>query len=229
MSDNPNPNLHEGRRDRVRERYKRHGLDNFTDHEVLELLLYYSVARKDTNELAHKLLNDFGSLDILFESDPLDIKRISGVSDLTAVLISMVPPLAGRYLNAKFAEKAVLDSSDKLGAFAGSLFFGKTYECFYCICLDNRSKLIAAAKISEGTVNETNVYPRRAAKEALKYNAVSVVLAHNHPSGHTEPSENDFHATDIIKDALRPLGIEVLDHIISGGGKYYSFAEHKRI
>ena len=222
-------NYHDGRRDRMRERYTRHGLDNFTDHEVLEVLLYYSVARRDTNELAHKLLNDFGSLDVLFEADPLDIKRISGVSEQTAVLISMVPHLAGRYYNAKFAKKAVLDSSDLIGAFCISLFSGKNYECFYCICLDNRRKLIAAAKISEGTVNEVNVYPRRAAQEALKYNAVCVVLAHNHPSGDSEPSADDFRATATIKSALHPLGIETLDHIIVGGGNYYSFAEHKKI
>jgi len=211
----------------MRERYMRHGLENFTDHEVLELLLYYSVARKDTNELAHRLLNDFGSLDVLFEADPLDIKRVSGASDQTAVLISMIPHISGRYLNAKFSEKTALDSSDKIGGFCISLFAGKTYECFYCICLDNRRKLIAAAKISEGTVNETNVYPRRAAKEALKYNAVGVALAHNHPSGGVEPSEDDHAATVMIVSALRPLGIDVLDHIVVGGGRYYSFAEHK--
>ena len=223
------PGIHDGRRDRMRERYMRHGLDNFNDHEVLELLLYYSVARKDTNELAHKLLNDFGSLDILFEADPLDIRRVSGASEQTAVLISMVPKLAGRYFNAKFSEKTALDSSDKIGRFAVPLFSGKTYECFYCICLDNRRRLIAAAKISEGTVNETNVYPRMAAKEALKYNAVSVALAHNHPSGSTEPSEDDFVTTGIIKSALAPLGIDVIDHIVAGNGEYYSFAEHSRI
>jgi len=213
----------------MRERYMRHGLDNFTDHEVLELLLYYSVARRDTNELAHKLLNDFGSLDVLFEADPLDIKRVSGASEQTAVLVSMIPALAGRYYKAKFSERAALDSSDKIGEYAGSLFSGRTHECFYCICLDNRRKLIAAALISEGTVNETGVYPRRAAQEALKYNAAGVVLAHNHPSGDVEPSENDFRATGAISSALNPLGIEVLDHVIIGGGKYYSFAEHKKI
>ena len=226
---NAGKNLHEGRRDRMRERYMRYGLDNFNDHEVLELLLYYSVPRKDTNELAHRLLNDFGSLDVLFEADALDIKRVSEVNEQTAVLISMVPRLAGRYMNVKYAEKAILDSSDKIGAFAVSLFAGKTYECFYCICLDNRKKLIAAAKISEGTVNEAGVYPRRAATEALKFNAVSVVLAHNHPSGNTEPSESDFITTDVVRSALSPLGIDVPDHIIAGGSKYYSFAEHNRI
>ena len=221
--------LHGGRRARTRERYMRHGLDSLLDHEVLELLLYYSVPRKDTNELAHKLLNDFGSIDVLFESDPLDIMRISGVSEQTAVLLSMVPPLAGRYYNKKFSEKTLLDSSDKIGNFAVSLFAGKTYECFYCICLDSRRKLIAAPKISEGTVNEAHIYPRRIAQEALKYKAVNVVLAHNHPGGGLLPSSADVQTTAVVLSALAPLDIEVSDHIIVGGDKYYSFAEHGKI
>ena len=210
----------------MRERYMRHGLGSFEDHEVLEVLLYYAIARRDTNELAHRLLSEFGSLDLLFDADPMDTVKIAGMTDRAAVLVSMVPALSGRYQNSRYSKKSELNSSDKIGEFAVSLFAGKSYECFHIICLDNRKQLIAAPMVSEGTVNEAPVYPRRAAKEALKYNAVSVVLAHNHPSGELTPSESDRDVTGQIASALSPLEIDVLDHVIIGNGRYYSFAEH---
>lgn len=229
MGDKKDKNPHAGHRERVRNRFLRGGLDSFEDHQVLEMLLFYCYARKDTNEIAHSMLLEFGTLHNLFEADPLEIARRCGVSENVAVLVAMVPSLARRYFTSKWEKRDMLDSSKKAGMFAISLFTGLTVECFYLICLNNQRRLIYAAKVFEGTVAETPVYPREIVGTALKHQAVSVILAHNHPGGILSPSRSDVEATKKLVDALHTVGVEVVDHIIVAGDKYYSFSEKKTL
>lgn len=218
-------NLHEGHRQRVKSRYLNEGLDAFEDYQVLELLLFYSVPMRDTNELAHKMINEFGSLAGLFEADPKDVCRRCGVSENTAILLSLIPSLARRYFKGKWGDKPVLNSSTKAGEYAVSLFTGRTYEVFYVICLDAQNRVNYAAMVHEGTINEAPVYPRLIVETALRHQANSVILAHNHPGGSLQPSRADIEVTKKIITALSAISITVVDHIITAGDKYFSFAE----
>lgn len=217
--------LHSGHRQRVKARYLAEGLDAFEDHQVLELLLFYCIPMKDTNELAHKMIQEFGSLAGLFEAHPKEICRRCGVSEHVAILISLIPPLAKRYMNRKWGDKPLLNSSFKAGEYCTSLFVGKTYEAFYVICLDAQNRVNHAALVHEGTINEAPIYPRLIVETALRHQAHSVILAHNHPGGSMKPSSDDLEVTKRIKAALAGIAISVVDHIIVAGDRYLSFAE----
>ena len=217
--------IHDGHRQRVKERYLFEGLDGFQDHEVLEFLLFYCIPMKDTNELAHKMILEFGTLAGLFEADPMEISKRCGVSENTAILVSSVTSFARRYDKVKRGAKPVLDSSSKAGEYAVSLFIGRTYEALYVICLDSQSRLNHAKLVHEGTINEVTVYPRLVVETALQHKANSVILAHNHPGGTLHPSKADIEMTKRVMIALEAISISVIDHIIVAGDQYVSFAE----
>jgi len=220
-----NTKIHKGHRQRVKERYISEGLDGFQDHEVLEFLLFYCIPMKDTNELAHKMILEFGTLAGLLEADPMQISKRCGVSENTAILVSSVTSLARRYDKDKRGSKPVLDSSSKAGEYAVSLFIGRAYEVLYVICLDSQSRLNHAKLVHEGTINEVTVYPRLVVETALQHKANSVILAHNHPGGTLHPSKADIEMTKRVMVALEAISISVMDHIIVAGNKYVSFAE----
>ncbi len=217
--------LHEGHRQRVKSRYLSEGLDAFEDHQILEMLLFFCIPMKDTNEIAHKMMIEFGSLAGLFEADPKDICKRCGVSENTAILVSLIPSLSRRYFRGKWGDKPVLDSSTKAGEYLISLFTGRTYENFFVICLDSQNRVNYAALVHEGTINEAPVYPRLIVETALRHQANSIILAHNHPGGNLQPSSADIEVTRKIVTAIEAISIKVMDHIIVAGEKYYSFAE----
>ncbi|HHU90048.1 MAG TPA: DNA repair protein RadC [Clostridiaceae bacterium] len=218
-------NLHKGHRSRVKKRYMDEGLDNFSDHEVVELLLFYSIPRQDTNALAHRMIKEFGTLHDLFEAHPRDIERRCKVSMSTAILISMVAPLSRLYLKQKWGNRPVVNSSAIAGNYALSLFAGRVYECFYVICLNSQNCVNHSALVHEGTINEAPVYPRIIVETALRHKANSIILAHNHPGGSLKASNADIDATRKICQALKTISINVVDHIIVAGDRYLSFAE----
>jgi DNA repair protein RadC len=217
--------LHKGHRQRVKARYLKEGLDAFEDHQVLEMLLFYCIPMKDTNELAHKMVKEYGSLAGLFEADPKDICKRCGVTENIAILVSLIPSLARRYFKGKWGYKPVLDSSSIAGEYAISLFTGRTYEVFYVICLDTQNRVNHSAMVHEGTINEAPVYPRIIVEAALRHQAHSVILAHNHPGGTLQPSSSDIEITKKIVTALENISIQVMDHIVVAGDRYTSFAE----
>jgi len=218
--------LHEGHRQRVRARVLAEGLDAFEDHQVLELILFYCIPMKDTNEIAHTMIKEFGSIASLFEAQPEDIAKRCKVSLNTAIFLSLVPSLSRRYLKAKWGDKPLLNSSTKAGEYVLSLLSGRTYEVFYVICLDSQNKVNYAALVHEGTINEAAVYPRLIVEAAIRHKAASVILAHNHPGGGMQPSKADIEVTQRIREALKAISIGTVDHVIAAGDKYYSFAEN---
>ena len=220
--------LHENHRSRVRGRFIEQGLDAFAEHEALELLLYYVYPRRDTNAIAHRFLNEFGSLPNLLEADVKDVMDRCGVTENTAVLIHLIPSLARFYFNKKWGRHMVLKNASEAGRYVADLFIGQTAEIFMLLCLDTRKRLIKAARIAEGTLDQAFLYPREIVKKALQHQASAVILAHNHPGGSAAPSESDVDATLEIIKGLAFIGIEVTDHIIAGGGQYYSFAAQGR-
>ena len=217
--------MHEEHRQRVKKRFIEEGLDSFEPHQILELILFYSIPRKDTNEIAHELIDRFGSLSKVFEADITELCKIKGIGENSAVLLSIIPSLARIYSKDKLGDKPELDTSSKAGRYAINLFMGMQYECFYLIALDAQKRVIYAAKVHEGTIHEAPVYPRILVETALRHHANSVLLAHNHPGGSLKPSSADLEATKRIVNALNAIDISVVDHIIVAGDKYFSFAE----
>ena len=220
-------NPHKGHRQRVKARAIKEGIDSFEDHQVLELLLFYCIPMKDTNELAHALIGHYGSLSGVFDADPRDLCAQAGVTENTALLLSLLPSLARRYQQGKFKQKTVLGSTGAAGEYAMALFTGRCNEAFYVICLDSQNQVNQATLLHEGTINEAPVYPRLIVETALRHQAASIILAHNHPGGSRQPSPADVAVTRKIKAATEAIAIAVVDHIIVAGDGYYRFAENR--
>ncbi|MBU4542170.1 MAG: DNA repair protein RadC [Firmicutes bacterium] len=227
MDKNKDKNPHKGHRQRVKTRVIKEGIDSFEDHQILELLLFYCIPMKDTNELAHALIGHYGSLSGVFDADPRDLCSQAGVTENTALLLSLMPALARRYQQGKFKQKAVLSSTTAAGEYTMALFTGRLNEAFYVICLDSQNQVNQATLLHEGTINEAPVYPRLIVETALRHQAASIILAHNHPGGSRQPSAADVAVTKKIKAATEAIAITVVDHIIVAGEGYYSFAENR--
>lgn len=217
--------MHEGHRSRLKKRFLEEGLDGFEDHEILELLLFYAIPRKDTNEHAHSLINKYGSLSGVLEADPKDLAKTPGLRENSAILLALIPSLARIYLKNRWGTRPILDSTAKAGEYVLTLCAGRTYEVFYVICLDAQHKVIYPALVHEGTIDQAPVYPRVIVETALRHKAHSVILAHNHPGGSPTPSPQDIEVTKRIQVALEQISISVLDHIIASGEHYVSCAE----
>ena len=209
---------HDGHRERLRMRYLEHGLDALQDHEVLELLLFYAVPRKDTNPMARKLLRQFGSLSAVLDAPLQDLKAAAELSDIAAILLQLIPDLARRYQLSRTRSGTILNSTEDCGRFVLPYFFGATDEMVYLICLDAKKKVLACRLLQRGCV--------KVAEIAMSCNAVSVVLAHNHPGGMALPSAPDYQTTEALRSALSALGIEVLDHLVVCDSDYVSMADN---
>ena len=217
--------MHEGHRNRLKNRFLEEGLDDFVDHQILELLLFYAIPRRDTNELAHSLINKYGSLSGVLEADPKDLSKTPGLGENSAILLALIPSLARVYLKDRWGTRPALNSTAKAGEYVLTLCAGRTYEVFYVICLDAQHNVIYPALVHEGTIDQAPVYPRIIVETALRHKAHSVILAHNHPGGSPSPSPQDIEVTKRIQIALEQISISVLDHIIAAGEQYASCAE----
>ncbi|HPT78184.1 MAG TPA: DNA repair protein RadC [Candidatus Atribacteria bacterium] len=218
--------MHEGHRDRVKNRFLNEGLDNFDNHQVLELLLFYAIPQKDTNPLAHELIDRYGSLSGVLEADPRELQKLKGVGKNTAVLLSMIPQLCRRYLNDRWGSRPQLSSTRLAGEYVVPLFSGRLSEVFYAICLDSQNRVTYPALVHEGTIDTAPVYPREIVQAALRHQATGIILAHNHPGGSLNPSSADIEATKRIISACDTINVRVMDHIIVAGEKYFSFADN---
>lgn len=219
--------MHEGHRERLKNKYLKNGIDSFEDHEILELLLFYSIPRKNTNELAHALMNKYGSLKAVLEADPYDMLNETGVGKHTAVLLSLVLDVAKTYLKDTKNKNPVILSSKQAGQYCMDLFVGEYEEKVYIICLNKQYKVIHSELISEGTISQAVIFSDKAAKAALRHNAYFVVITHNHPGGSKRPSKSDIETTNRLNQTFQALGKQMIDHIIVGENGYYSFALDK--
>lgn len=208
--------LHGGHRERLKHRFDQQGLDGFEPHTVLELLLFYALPRVDTNVIAHRLIGRFGSLSKVLEAPKEELVKVKGVGENAATLIKLIPELSRYYLDEKNNPGIMLDSTTKAGEFVRTKFIGRANEITYLVCLDSKGKVIYSEKIADGTVTTTSVQIRTIVEVITRVNAVSIILAHNHPAGFALPSSADLAITKRIQEALKALGVELLDHIIVG-------------
>ena len=206
--------LHDGHRNRLKNRFLNEGLTNFEDHNVLELLLFYSIPKSDTNEIAHELLNKFGSLHGVFEAGMEDLMSVNGISRHSAVLIKMIPELFVVYGRDKVRDIQKINSSDDAKQFFIPRFYGKVREEVQLVLLDDKMNIIKWVKIYEGSVNSANVPIRKIVEIAIENRATNVIIAHNHPTGLILPSKDDLRATAKVREALALVDIKLLDHVI---------------
>ena len=202
--------LHDGHRQRMKERFARHGLDSFAEHEVLELLLYYAIPRRDTNELAHTLLDRFGSLERVLLAPREELMKV---------------PVVSQYTHRHAPQETILNSVDASGRYFMRLLCHERRELLYQACLDGKGKLLSCRCLSEGGVNMAAVTLRQIVEHALLSGASSVLLAHNHPSGIALPSASDRQMTLQVRDALATMGIRLTDHIIVADDDFVSMAQ----
>jgi DNA repair protein RadC len=223
----PQPaSVHGGHRDRLRERFRQHGLDNFDDHTVLELLLFHAIPRRDTNEIAHALMSSFGTLAEVFDAPYEELLKVQGVGETAALLIKLIPQAARRYQISRTGVTAILNSSRRAGEFLLPYFFSEQDEVVYLVCLDAKCKVLGCKRLFRGGVNSATVNTRKIVETALAFNATSVILAHNHTSGIALPSPEDKVTTQRIMEALSSVDIVLAYHIIVADGDFISFSDN---
>ncbi|HBT64858.1 MAG TPA: hypothetical protein DEB10_09400 [Ruminococcaceae bacterium] len=206
--------LHQGHRERIKKRFLRDGLQGFEPHQILEMLLFFGIPRKDTNEIAHELLDTFGSLSGVLKASYDDLLNVKGMTPGSATLVRFSGQLIREYYNSELSKDMILDSTEKMGQYVLPKFFGEYNEKVLLVCLDNKCKVLHSSFVSEGSMNATEIHVRRILEQAIRNHATAVVLAHNHPSGFALPSLEDQQSTKAITNALYVAGIQLVDHLI---------------
>lgn len=218
------PCEHDGHRVRLKRRFLKAGLDDFESHNVLELLLFYSIPRKDTNPIAHRLIDYFGSLSAVFDAKPEELMQVEGITENTAVLLSMIPQVSRKYLEEKADAMNAVGGILDIGTYVLPKFVGRNIETVMLLGLDNKNRVISCGIIAEGESTSARISKRRLMEEAIRSKATRAVLAHNHPMGFAIPSVEDVHMTGEAYSLLKPIGIELIDHIIIAGDDFVSMA-----
>lgn len=212
--------LHDGHRDRLRERFVKEGAEGFAAHNLLELLLFYAIPRKDTNETAHRLLKRFGDVDSVLSASEQELCEVEGINQSSAVLIRLCGELGARYCAGKTEDLKRFFSYEDIGEYLVKLYRGITEETVYALLLNNGGALIKAVRICTGSVNSISVKLRDIVAAAISANAANVVLAHNHPGGTAFPSSEDLSTTKAVAAALAVSGIELSEHYVVAGKSY---------
>lgn len=227
MSDNNNnkqDNPHQKHRSRLRETFRKAGVEGMPDHNLLEFLLFYSIPRKDTNLIAHRLLKTFGSLNGVFDATYEQLIEVEGVGESSALLISTIPAICKKYIEGKSKKKTNLSEPEAAQQFVVQKYYGCKTEVFYMFCLDAVGNLINCCKLGEGTPGSVLIDKRKVLETAFRNNADKVIFAHNHPNGVAAPSKEDLAMTGELSSVLAGVGIRLADHIIVAGDETLSLA-----
>jgi DNA repair protein RadC len=212
-----------GHRERLRERFMQGGADALPDYELLELVLFRAIPRRDTKDLAKRLIARFGTFaEVLNAPEPL-IKEVTGAGDRVVEELKLIRAAALRLMRSDILSKPALSSWGQVVEYCRAAMGYEAREQFRILFLDKKNHLIADELQQEGTVDHTPVYVREVLKRALELSATAIILVHNHPSGDPTPSRADIDMTKLIIDAGRPLGVAVHGHIIVGREGHVSF------
>ncbi len=220
---------HEGHRERLRKKFIESGLKGFHDYEIVELLLTLGTPRKDCKQLAKEALKKFGSLRGVLEASSEEFREIRGIGHQNIFGIKLIREVTQEFLKEKIIKKEFCKSARDVFNYLYSEMSGLKKEIFKVLFLDSKNRILKTENLFEGTLDKSAVYPREIMKKAIKNNAVGLIFVHNHPSGDPEPSQGDKDITRALISVGNIMEIKVLDHIIIGDNKYYSFAEHQLI
>lgn len=220
-----NDNIHKGHRERLRKRFAQDG-EHFETHELLELLLTYSIPRRDTNRTAHILLSRFGSFNGILSADKEELISVEGVGEKTATMFKLMNELGNRPAKSR-ADRTLYDSEEKIGTLLIKKYRDKKKEECHIILFDGKHRMVGFKKLSEGTVNATQVFIRTAVEYAYKNKAVSVVISHNHPDGIACPTDSDMRFTDGLRTAFKLMGIGFDGHFVVAENDWYMIDGHR--
>lgn len=213
-----------GHRRRLRERFIKGGLAGFHDYEVVELLLTLGSPRKDCKEPAKEAVERFKTLRGVLEASPEELQEIKGIGPHNAFGIKFVREVAREFLKQKILDKPIYQSSQEIFEYLYHTMRDLKKEVFKVIYLNSQNQVIETVDLFQGTVNSSSIFPREVMEGALKHYAASLIFAHNHPSGNPEPSSSDKELTRDLVYAADIMRLKVLDHLIIGENKYFSFA-----
>ena len=205
-----------GHRSRLRDKFARSGVEALAEYELLELLLFRSIPRRDTKPIAKRLIATFGSFSEVLNASPRRLKEVNGVGQATVTDLQLVKAAAQMTISGKVRERPVLSSWSAVLDYCKAMMAFEEREQFRVLFLDKKNKLIGDEVQNTGTVDHTPVYPREVVKRALELSATAIILVHNHPSGDPTPSSADVEMTRKINEVAGSLGIAVHDHIIIG-------------
>ena len=217
--------VHTGHRQRLRKRFMDEGLDNFNEINALELLLFYCVPRKDTNELAHRLIQYFGSYAAVLNAPYNDLKNVEGVSDQIATYLTLQRAAARYYMVSCTTGGTVVRNTEEYGKIMIPYFIGRSNETVYLLCLDAKCKVLCCREVSEGSVNAANISVRKIMDVVLSCNATSAILAHNHPGGVAVPSPEDIQTTRRVEKILDAVDVVLVDHLVIADNDYVSMRQ----
>ncbi len=217
--------IHTGHRERLKNRFRQEGLDHFQEVNVLELLLFYCIPKQDTNPLAHRLIDEFGSLKNVLEAEPEELRRVKGMGEHSTLFLSLLRQLS-RYYSVQCAQPGrMLATLDACGEYLRQYFLGRKNETVFLLSLDAKCAEISCRMVGEGGVNSANVPIRRVVEMAIREHAQSVVLAHNHPNGLAIPSREDIQTTHRVAKALAAVDIQLADHVVVAGDDFISMVQ----
>lgn len=219
---------HSGHRKRLRKRAALEGIKNFEPHNLLELLLFYTIPRADTNELGHRLLDRFGSFSAVLDASCEDLMQVYGVGAETAQFLNMLPEIFRIYLQDKESSPKKMNSIEEVTQLLHPLFVGQKREVLYMVCLQPGNCVGRCIEVAEGTGTEVALQSRRIVNEAILSECIGVVLAHNHPSGQAKASAADFTATARIANALNAVDVPLIEHFIFANDRFYALSEDTR-
>lgn len=216
--------IHDGHRQRLKERFLNEGLDHFEQVQVLELLLFYCIPRQNTNLIAHALLDRFGSVLQVLDAPLAQLEKVPGMGKSSALFLSLISSV-WRYTDLKKPKDEMLLTTEQYADFLLPHFAKCRNEVVYMLCMDAKRKVLSCREVGEGSVNSAAVPIRRIVEMALADNATFVVLAHNHPSGVAIPSGEDQLTTRHLATALSLVDIELIDHIVIAHDDYVSLRQ----
>lgn len=218
-------NLHSGHRQRIKDEFLENGLAHFTDHKILEMLLFYAIPRADTNELGHELINRFGSISGVLDAEYNMLIETPGIGKESALLIKFVSQIIARYMEDYSSLHNTITDAESAKKFMEYKFLTLQIESIFLACLSPAGKVIFCDRIAEGSPETVGIRPVDIIKIALRANSSKIVIAHNHPYGIATPSNADMRTTIILKEELGRVDIELFDHVIVAGGSSYSMRE----
>lgn len=218
--------MHKNHRKHLDEKFDQFGLEGLEEHEMLELFLFAVIPRKNTNELAHTLIDTYGTLGGVLTAEIKDLESIEGVGHRTAVFLHSLPQLSGAIQRGMMKRPLRFNTQEELEKYVQSFFLGKVTEEAYMFCLNAANKLMSHYRLSKGIGSETYIYPKIVVKRAILANADKVVIAHNHPYGVSKPSSQDVLLAKSLLKALDAVDIELKDSIVVAKGECYSLRNH---
>lgn len=218
--------MHEGHRERMRDRYLQNGIGAFAPHEVLEMLLFFTKPRVNTNGTAHKLMETFGSFNGILDADYNALCNVEGIGPNSAFFLCLLKDCVNLYTKSLWDKKPQLINYLTSGTYIHDMIGNQSTEGFYVVSLDASRNILGFDKIAYGTAYRTYIDVRLVVETALTRRAHCIILAHNHPTGMLSPSESDIQLTKKLQKAFAELDISVIDHIIVGETGFFSMAEH---